>query len=71
MLSSLTLVIMVKVSIGASHSFITLYTAEVYPTVVRCTGVSFCYCVARLGTVATSYVAAMVNTFLTILRNKS
>ncbi|EEC17669.1 sugar transporter, putative, partial [Ixodes scapularis] len=53
----LAVVIAVKVSVRASECLIIVYTAEVYPTLFRCTGVAFCFCFSAMGNIATQLVA--------------
>ncbi|KAK8778170.1 hypothetical protein V5799_020487 [Amblyomma americanum] len=41
------------VSVDASQAIGTLYTAEVYPTVVRCSGLALCTCFSTVASIAT------------------
>ncbi|KAH7937941.1 hypothetical protein HPB49_017817 [Dermacentor silvarum] len=50
---SAALLLVASVSVDASQVVGTLYTAEMYPTVVRCTGLSLCKCFSAAASVAT------------------
>ncbi|KAL1440504.1 hypothetical protein MTO96_009361 [Rhipicephalus appendiculatus] len=50
---SVALLLVTSVSVDASQTIGTLYTAEVYPTVVRCSGIALCTCFSAAASVAT------------------
>ncbi|XP_037579490.1 solute carrier family 22 member 13-like [Dermacentor silvarum] len=50
---SAVLLLVASVSVDASQVVGTLYTAEMYPTVVRCTGLALCKCFSAAASVAT------------------
>ncbi|KAH7954926.1 hypothetical protein HPB49_022825 [Dermacentor silvarum] len=51
--SSATLLTLASVVTDASQAVLTLYTAEVYPTVVRCSGLAMCTCFSAAASIAT------------------
>ncbi|XP_050038919.3 solute carrier family 22 member 13-like [Dermacentor andersoni] len=51
--SSATLLTLASVVTDASQAVLTLYTAEVHPTVVRCSGLAMCTCFSTAATIAT------------------
>ncbi|XP_065298093.1 solute carrier family 22 member 7-like [Dermacentor albipictus] len=50
---SAALLLVTSVSVDASQTIGTLYTAEVYPTVARCSGMALCTCFSAAASVAT------------------
>ncbi|KAH6928839.1 hypothetical protein HPB50_020141 [Hyalomma asiaticum] len=50
---SAALLLVASVSVDASQTVGTLYTAEIYPTVVRCTGLAHCKCFSAAASAAT------------------
>lgn len=50
---SAALLLVASVSVDASQTIGTLYTSEVYPTVVRCSGMALCTCFSAAASVAT------------------
>ncbi|KAH6931076.1 hypothetical protein HPB50_022053 [Hyalomma asiaticum] len=50
---SAALLLVASVSVDASQTIGTLYTTEVYPTVVRCSGIALCTCFSSAASVAT------------------
>ncbi|KAH7948069.1 hypothetical protein HPB52_018300 [Rhipicephalus sanguineus] len=54
---SAALLLVASVSVDASQTVGTLYTAEMYPTVVRCTGLALCKSFSAVASVATPLAA--------------
>ncbi|KAH6942114.1 hypothetical protein HPB50_000980 [Hyalomma asiaticum] len=50
--SSVTLLTLANVGTDASQAVLTLYTAEVYPTVMRCSGLATCTCFSAAASIA-------------------
>ncbi|KAH7969317.1 solute carrier family 22 member 5 [Rhipicephalus sanguineus] len=52
--SSVTLLTLASVGTDASQAVLTLYTAEVYPTVMRCSGLATCSCFSAAASIVVS-----------------
>lgn len=48
-----------KLSITATFAVIFVYTTELFPTVIRDTGLGICNSAARLGSIAAPYIALL------------
>ncbi|XP_077553464.1 solute carrier family 22 member 13-like [Haemaphysalis longicornis] len=59
-ITRVALLLMARLSVKASLSIAALYTAEVYPTVARCSGLGLCNCFVTAANIAMPLFAYMV-----------